>query len=83
MDSVAITGVWLRTIKHYPGNERGEHETEDIEVLVEIDGRWRKVIEEISADQGGPISHIVEVAGITKAPLDTVVTANTTTITST
>jgi hypothetical protein len=54
---VPVTGVWLR--KTTSGL---------LEVLVETDGVWRLVVEEICDD--GPISHIVEPAGILGAPAD-------------
>lgn len=48
---VPITGIWLR-------NGAG---SDDLEVLAEVDGRWRTVIVE---SFGGPLSHIVEPLGI-------------------
>ena len=56
MPSVAaISGVWLRRI--------GDH----AEVLVEVDGRWRLVITELT---DGYYSHIAETAAILQAPFD-------------
>jgi hypothetical protein len=56
-----VTGVWLRSI----GSDLGMN----LEVLVEIDGKWRLVIEELA---DGNISHIVEEAGMANAPADTI-----------
>jgi hypothetical protein len=56
---VVVTGLWLRK----DAGNRGA-----LEVLLEIDGQWRKAIAETADD--GPISHIVEPAGILTAPLD-------------
>ena len=53
---IAITGVWLRRFRDH------------IEVLIERGGVWYQVMEETNAD--GPISHIVEPAGMLKAPVD-------------
>lgn len=50
-----VSGVWLRA------------EGDTIIVSVEIDGRWKRVIEE---HREGPMSHMVEVAGMESAPLD-------------
>ncbi len=55
-----VTGVWLRKATAHNGGQ--------IEVLVELDGKWRKVIVDRADD--GPISHIVETAGILRAPVD-------------
>ncbi len=54
---IEITGLWLRS------------EGDDIIASVEIRGRWRRVITE---HREGPMSHIAEVGGIRKAPLDTI-----------
>ena len=54
-----ITAVWLRS------NAKGD----EVEVLAEIQGEWRVIIQRQSTD--GPISHIVEWSGITRAPKDT------------
>ena len=59
-ETVAVSGVWLQ--KH-PAN-LGNH----IEVLVEVDGEWRRLGKWINDD--GPISHIVEAAGIRDAAAD-------------
>lgn len=56
---VRIQGVWLRNTMTKPLDE--------IEVLVEIDGKWRKAIVELN---DGPISHICETSGIENAPFD-------------
>ena len=69
-DSVVITGVWLRTTKFPESDISGE--TTKIEVLVEVNDGWRCVVSEIDALGSGPISYIVEPAGIAKAPLDTI-----------
>lgn len=54
---VEITGAWLRRI----GDEA--------QMLLEIDGEWRLVcIEQIH----GTFSHIVEQAGMRRAPVDPV-----------
>jgi hypothetical protein len=55
-----ITGVWLRSM----GSDFGT----DLEVLIEIDGQWRLVIEELA---DSTISHIVEEPGMASAPRDT------------
>lgn len=57
-DSVRISGVWLVKTPAHLGNK--------IEVLVEVDGTWRRAISEISDE--GPISHIAEPAGLRTAP---------------
>lgn len=54
-EAVPITGVWLRRIG------------DTAEVLVERDGRWFLVIDELA---DGNYSHMVEPAGILQAPLD-------------
>lgn len=54
-----IGGVWLQKSTGHNGNE--------IRVLAEVDGVWRVVITEVADD--GPISHIVEPAGIERAPV--------------
>jgi hypothetical protein len=46
---IEIGAVWLRKIGH------------DVQVLVEVEGRWRLVISE---PEDGNYSHIVEAAGI-------------------
>lgn len=50
---VPVEGIWLRRI----GN--------DLQVLAQVDGRWKLVIEEL---WDGNISHIVEYDGILHAP---------------
>lgn len=57
--AVQITGVWLQKSTAHNGN--------GLRVLVEVGGEWREVITEIADD--GPISHIVEPTGITRAPV--------------
>lgn len=59
-DPAPVTGVWLRKASAYNGGR--------LEVLVEVGGVWRRVIDDRADD--GPISHIVEPAGIRKAPVD-------------
>lgn len=54
-DPVPVTGIWLRRI----GSE--------IHVLAELDGEWRLVIVDTP---DGPISHIVEPAGMLQSPID-------------
>lgn len=61
--SVRVTGIWLR------GGES------TMEVLAEVDGEWRVVIEEYVPTVGNdgnvwPISHIVEPSGIAEGKLD-------------
>ena len=58
MDTVPISGVWLRS--------RG---ADVMDVLVERDGKWYRVIREKHIEDG-VISHIVEVLGILNAPED-------------
>jgi hypothetical protein len=74
MSGVVITGVWLRSTKNYPREDRtaGEsnNESTDWEVLVEINGKWRKILMEMDSLGSGPCSHIVETAGIVSSPLD-------------
>lgn len=53
-DPVPVTAVWLRKVGSY------------VDVLLEIDGEWRLVIQEID---DGNYSHIVEESGIRKAEL--------------
>lgn len=55
--AVQVTGVWLQKDTAYNGGE--------LRVLVEVGGQWRQVITDIADD--GPISYIVEPAGITSA----------------
>ena len=52
---LSITAVWLRRIG------------DNVEVLAEFDGEWRKVITE---HHEGNFSHIVESAGMRRAPKD-------------
>lgn len=54
-----ITGIWLQKATEHNGNA--------LTVLAEVDGVWRVVITEVADD--GPISHIVEPAGIERAPV--------------
>lgn len=58
--SIVIGGVWLRQTVDAGGPK-------DIEVLVEVDGKWRLCITE---HPHGPVSHIIEPAGIAQSPLD-------------
>lgn len=60
---VAVTGVWLRTAGGESGPDRR------LEVLVEVDGKWR-LIQSEPTNQFGEISHITEPAGILSAPED-------------
>lgn len=53
-----ITAIWLRSYAN----------SDEVEVLAEIQGEWRVIIRRQSID--GPISHIVEEPGITRAPKD-------------
>ena len=50
---VSISGVWLRA------------DVDNLQVLVEMDGRWRVVIEESRHNE--PLSNIVETLGIRHA----------------
>lgn len=50
-----LRGIWLR--------KNGEH----AEVLAEINGEWRLLIAEHIE---GPFSHVIEPAGMAKAPID-------------
>lgn len=54
-----VTGIWLQKDTEHNGN--------GLRVLAEVDGQWRQVITETSDD--GPISHIVEPAGIMCSPI--------------
>lgn len=54
-----VTGIWLRRMD------------EEVQVLAEIDGEWKLVIEE---HHEGMFSHIVEEAGMAKAPVDDLAT---------
>ena len=58
---IPVTGVWLRSVHR-------ENETQEVEVLVEVDGVWRNLGRELVF--GGVVSHIWEQAGILKAPVD-------------
>lgn len=61
---IAITGTWLRTIG---GN---------VQLLVEVDGRWRLVNNEPLLDGADTvINHITEPCGIEKCQLDPVTEA--------
>jgi hypothetical protein len=60
-EPVPVTGIWLRNIVI------GPVDVPTIEVLAEIDGEWRLVIDEMGE---GPISHIVEPGGMRSAPRD-------------
>jgi hypothetical protein len=51
-EPVAVTAVWLRKVGS------------DVDVLLEIDGVWRLVIQELD---DGNYSHIVEESGIRSA----------------
>jgi hypothetical protein len=53
METIAISGVWLRRV----GNRAV--------VAVEVNGQWRDVITE---DCDAAFSHIAEISGIAKAP---------------
>ena len=55
---ITITAVWLRTT--------GGENSGDVEVLVEIDGKWRLAIRDSTF---GEISHIAEGNGVYKWPL--------------
>lgn len=57
--TVPVSGVWLRKTAGRDGA---------VTVAVEVDGEWRAVITETVDD--GPVSHIVEAAGILAAPKD-------------
>ncbi|MDP2270904.1 MAG: hypothetical protein Q8K32_09250 [Archangium sp.] len=59
---VGVTGVWLRTA----GGEAGPRR---LEVLVEVDGKWR-LLQSEPTNHFGAISHITEPAGIELAPED-------------
>ncbi len=63
---VLVTGVWVRTLDRSPDDE-----TNGIEVLVEVAGKWRLIQSHGPHDLDGVISHITEPLGIKKAPLDT------------
>lgn len=58
-NAIPITGIWLQKATAHNGNT--------LTVLAEVDGVWRKVITEVADD--GPISHIVEPAGIEQSPV--------------
>lgn len=58
--SVPVSAVWLRKATEHNGNR--------LEILVEVDGVWRKIIDDTADD--GPISHIVESSGIRRAAID-------------
>lgn len=64
MDEVSVTGIWLRG---------GQNK---MEVLAEVNGEWRVVIDEFVPLQGNdgnvwPISHIVESSGIRNGTVET------------
>lgn len=56
---VNVTGIWLQKDTEHNGN--------GLRVLAEVNGEWRTVIIETADD--GPISHIVEPAGIERSPV--------------
>lgn len=56
-DPVAVTGIWL---------QKNAGPNGALTVLAEVHGEWRVVITETADD--GPISHIVEPAGIVRSP---------------
>ena len=64
-DSVAVTGIWLRSTI----TESGEHR---VEVLAEVDEEWRLVIPGEPVEHP-TISHIVEIGGMIAAPVDPLV----------
>lgn len=55
METVPVSGIHL-TKFHNP-----ETDLDELQVLAEVDGKW--------LSDGGPISHIVEPAGIRNAPV--------------
>lgn len=59
-DAIGITGLWLRSFN------------EKVQALVEVDRRWRLVIDEVLIADEGLISHIVEPLGIRQAPSDSI-----------
>jgi hypothetical protein len=59
-DTVPVGGVWL--------TKKPEHLGGDIQLQVEIDGEWRLL--GTWANDDGPISHIIEPAGIRSATGD-------------
>lgn len=59
-EPVLVTGVWLRKATAHNGGR--------LEVLAEVDGVWRLVIDDVADD--GPISHIAEPSRIRTAPVD-------------
>ena len=60
---VKVEGVWVRKIQH--------EDRQCVEVLVELEGRWRRVYCEPAANFiTGEVSHIIEPGGIIDAPLD-------------
>lgn len=58
LSALPVSGVWLRTL----GGQ--------MQVLVEIDGVWRLVIDEYAPLREQSISHIVEPSGMLAAPVD-------------
>lgn len=56
-DTVEVSGIMLRQVV----NPKGVGSVPKLQVLAEVDGEWRIVIEGLA---DGPISHIVETGGI-------------------
>lgn len=59
-ETIPVSGVWLRGV----GN--------DVEVLVEVDGEWRRAIPSQGINTAGglqTVSHCVHPSGIAKAPV--------------
>jgi hypothetical protein len=55
IETVSVSGVWLRKIGS------------SVQVLVEVDGEWRLVAEELN---DGNYSTIVEPSGVRSSPVD-------------
>jgi hypothetical protein len=60
---IAIEGVWCRKL--------GSGTDQRIEVLVEVDGKWRLIQTHRGLTLDGELSHITEPGGIADAPEDT------------
>lgn len=67
-NTIAISGIWLRPRLPSKDEKYGR-----VEVLVEVDGKWRVVCSEQLMDGDKTIiSHIAESGGIKNSELDTV-----------
>lgn len=57
-EPVPVSGIWLRTV------------SDGLQVLAEVEGKWRIVIEEAASTEDLMMSHIVEPSGILDGDID-------------